>query len=67
MDLAWQQGPLGTKPVGQFPVAQPLPERLPFAEPLPASVWPAVRRSFSRLEHHPAVTLARGELARQTR
>jgi uncharacterized protein (DUF427 family) len=34
MGLAWQQGPLATKSVGQFLVAEPLPERLLFAEPL---------------------------------
>jgi uncharacterized protein (DUF427 family) len=34
MGLAWQQGPLGGKAVGQFLTAQPLPERLLFAEPL---------------------------------
>jgi len=34
MGLAWQQGPLSTRSVGQFLVAHPLPERLLFAEPL---------------------------------
>ncbi|HEX3790614.1 MAG TPA: DUF427 domain-containing protein [Pseudonocardiaceae bacterium] len=34
MGLAWQQGPLSTRSVGQFLAAQPLPERLLFAEPL---------------------------------
>jgi uncharacterized protein (DUF427 family) len=34
MGLSWQQGPLGTKPVGQFLVPEPLPERMLFAEPL---------------------------------
>jgi uncharacterized protein (DUF427 family) len=34
MGLAWQQGPLATKAAGQFLTAQPLPERLLFAEPL---------------------------------
>ena len=34
MGLAWQQGPLSTRSVGQFLVADPLPERLLFAEPL---------------------------------
>ncbi|MFC4949986.1 DUF427 domain-containing protein [Pseudonocardia sp. GCM10023141] len=34
MGLAWQQGPLSTKAVGQFLTAAPLPERLLFAEPL---------------------------------
>ncbi|GAB2965695.1 DUF427 domain-containing protein [Amycolatopsis acidiphila] len=34
MGLAWQQGPLAAKSVGRFLVAQPLPERLLFAEPL---------------------------------
>jgi hypothetical protein len=31
MGLSWQQGPLGAKPAGRFLVAEPLPERLPFA------------------------------------
>jgi uncharacterized protein (DUF427 family) len=34
MGLAWQQGPLAPGSVGQFLVADPLPERLLFAEPL---------------------------------
>ncbi|HEY3871790.1 MAG TPA: DUF427 domain-containing protein [Actinocrinis sp.] len=34
MGLSWQQGPLATRPVGRFLTAQPLPERLLFAEPL---------------------------------
>jgi uncharacterized protein (DUF427 family) len=34
MGLAWQQGPLGGKSVGQFLTPEPLPERLLFAEPL---------------------------------
>lgn len=34
MGLAWQQGPLAPRAAGQFLVAQPLPERLLFAEPL---------------------------------
>src|SRR5207245_2725186 len=34
MALAWQQGPLAPRSVGQFLVADPLPERLLFAEPL---------------------------------
>ena len=34
MGLAWQQGPLGVAPNGHFLTAQPLPERLLFAEPL---------------------------------
>jgi uncharacterized protein (DUF427 family) len=34
MGLAWQQGPLATRTVGRFLVADPLPERLLFAEPL---------------------------------
>ncbi|MFD0782878.1 DUF427 domain-containing protein [Micromonospora azadirachtae] len=34
MGLAWQQGPLSGKAVGRFFVAQPLPERLLFAERL---------------------------------
>jgi uncharacterized protein (DUF427 family) len=34
MGLAWQQGPLATGSVGRFLVADPLPERLLFAEPL---------------------------------
>ena len=34
MGLAWQQGPLSPHPIGHFLVDDPLPERLPFAEPL---------------------------------
>jgi len=34
MGLAWQQGPLATTAAGRFLTAQPLPERLLFAEPL---------------------------------
>jgi uncharacterized protein (DUF427 family) len=34
MGLAWQQGPLASGSVGRFLVADPLPERLLFAEPL---------------------------------
>jgi uncharacterized protein (DUF427 family) len=34
MGLSWQQGPLGARPVGEFLVADPLPERLLYAEPL---------------------------------
>jgi uncharacterized protein (DUF427 family) len=34
MGLAWQQGPLAPGSVGRFLVRDPLPERLPFAEPL---------------------------------
>jgi uncharacterized protein (DUF427 family) len=34
MGLSWQQGPLGRGPVGRFLTAEPLPERLLFAEPL---------------------------------
>ena len=34
MGLSWQQGPLAAKSVGRLLVAQPLPERLLFAEPL---------------------------------
>jgi uncharacterized protein (DUF427 family) len=34
MGLSWQQGPLGTAPVGHFLTAEPLPQRLLFAEPL---------------------------------
>jgi uncharacterized protein (DUF427 family) len=34
MGLAWQQGPLSAKSAGRFLVADPLPERLLFAEPL---------------------------------
>jgi uncharacterized protein (DUF427 family) len=33
MGLSWQQGPLALKGVGRFLVPDPLPERLPFAEP----------------------------------
>ncbi|MDA4109163.1 DUF427 domain-containing protein [Mycolicibacterium holsaticum] len=34
MGLAWQQGPLASASVGRFLTAQPLPDRLLFAEPL---------------------------------
>lgn len=34
MGLAWQQGPLATGSVGHFLVAEPLPARLLYAEPL---------------------------------
>ncbi|NMO50110.1 DUF427 domain-containing protein [Actinoplanes sp. TBRC 11911] len=34
MGLAWQQGPLSAHPVGRFLVAEPLPERMLFAERL---------------------------------
>ena len=34
MGLSWQQGPLGTKPVGRFLLPEPLPERVLYAEPL---------------------------------
>jgi uncharacterized protein (DUF427 family) len=34
MGLAWQQGPLAPGSVGRFLVAEPLPERLLYAEPL---------------------------------
>jgi uncharacterized protein (DUF427 family) len=34
MGLSWQQGPLGRDPNGRFITASPMPERLPFAEPL---------------------------------
>jgi uncharacterized protein (DUF427 family) len=34
MGLAWQQGPLARGAVGRFLVAEPLPPRLLFAEPL---------------------------------
>ena len=34
MGLSWQQGPIGSRPVGRFLVAEPLPERLLFAERL---------------------------------
>jgi uncharacterized protein (DUF427 family) len=34
MGLAWQQGPLAPGTIGCFLVPGPLPERLPFAEPL---------------------------------
>jgi uncharacterized protein (DUF427 family) len=34
MGLSWQQGPLGGAPVGRFLTAEPLPQRLLFAEPL---------------------------------
>ena len=34
MGLSWQQGPLGRDPNGRFLTANPMPERLLFAEPL---------------------------------
>ncbi|MEV6905041.1 DUF427 domain-containing protein [Amycolatopsis sp. NPDC051372] len=34
MGLSWQQGPLAPGAVGRFLVPDPLPERMPFAEPL---------------------------------
>jgi uncharacterized protein (DUF427 family) len=34
MGLAWQQGPLALGAIGRFLVPEPLPRRLPFAEPL---------------------------------
>jgi len=34
MGLSWQQGPLGAGPVGRFLTADPLPQRLLYAEPL---------------------------------
>ncbi|MGH3170436.1 MAG: DUF427 domain-containing protein, partial [Trebonia sp.] len=34
MGLSWQQGPLSGRSVGHFLTAEPLPERLLFAEPL---------------------------------
>ena len=34
MGLSWQQGPLGTGPVGHFMTPEALPERLLYAEPL---------------------------------
>jgi uncharacterized protein (DUF427 family) len=34
MGLSWQQGPLSGRGVGQFLTAEPLPERLLYAEPL---------------------------------
>jgi uncharacterized protein (DUF427 family) len=34
MGLSWQQGPLSGVSVGRFLTPEPLPERLPFAEPL---------------------------------
>jgi uncharacterized protein (DUF427 family) len=34
MGLSWQQGPLASGPVGSFLTAEPLPQRLLFAEPL---------------------------------
>jgi uncharacterized protein (DUF427 family) len=46
MGLAWQQGPLATGSVGHFLTAQPLPERLLFAEPLR-------RRMRVRFGEHP--------------
>ncbi len=34
MGLAWQQGPLAPGAIGRFLVPDPLPARLPYAEPL---------------------------------
>ncbi|WP_326835848.1 DUF427 domain-containing protein [Amycolatopsis rhabdoformis] len=34
MGLSWQQGPLAHGAIGRFLTAEPLPERMPFAEPL---------------------------------
>src|SRR5882672_7932376 len=34
MGLSWQQGPLSPGAIGRFPVSDPLPERLLYAEPL---------------------------------
>jgi len=34
MGLAWQQGPFGESPSGQFLLEQPLPERILYAEPV---------------------------------
>jgi uncharacterized protein (DUF427 family) len=34
MGLSWQQGPLGSGPVGRFLIPEPLPQRVLFAEPL---------------------------------
>src|SRR5215468_10868760 len=34
MGLSWQQGPLSTKAIGRFLVAEPLPKKLLYAEPL---------------------------------
>jgi uncharacterized protein (DUF427 family) len=34
MGLSWQQGPLGTGPVGRFLTPEPLPQRLLYVEPL---------------------------------
>ena len=33
MGLAWQQGPLGERPSGQFLLDQPLPAHILYAEP----------------------------------
>ncbi|MFI5611648.1 hypothetical protein [Amycolatopsis sp. NPDC051903] len=33
MGLSWQQGPLAPGSAGRFLVLDPLPERIPFAEP----------------------------------
>ena len=34
MGLSWQQGPLSPGAIGRFLVAEPLPKRLLYAEPL---------------------------------
>lgn len=34
MGLSWQQGPIATGAIGRFLVPGPMPERMPFAEPL---------------------------------
>jgi uncharacterized protein (DUF427 family) len=34
MGLSWQQGPLSTEAIGRFLVAEPMPKRLLYAEPL---------------------------------
>lgn len=34
MGLSWQQGPLASGAIGRFLVPEPLPARLPYAEPL---------------------------------
>src|SRR5260370_980708 len=36
MGLAWQQGPLGATPSGQFLLGQPLPAHVPYPEPAAA-------------------------------
>lgn len=60
MGLSWQQGPLASGAIGRFLVPEPLPARLPYAEPLRRRMrvrfggvdlsW-NVRRSRTRRKH----------------